>query len=307
MKNRILVVGAIVILVALVAWPLLAQRQAPPRSGMQGALYANAAEAEIVVLTGTVTAVNLATGQGMPSITLHTATGDFAILVGPYRILADSKFEIKPGQSLEVKAFQDPRMTGVYAATELKDTSTGATLVLRDAAGMPPAGGGMGRGRGMGMGPGFGSGIGAGAGSGMGGGMGRGMMRGSDAMQGMRGRGVCPDCAGLNLEGKTTLVGAVQSVTMGAGQGFPSFTLLAADGHVYTVMTGPFWALQQADFAIAASDRLSVTAYPSLQHEGAFVAAEIQNLDTQKIVKLRDENGVPLGMRGRGPMKGVRK
>ena len=279
MRNRIIIIGAVVMLIGLLAWPAPAQRGTMSRNSAQIAAHA-AANAEIVVLTGTVTAVNLAAGQGMPSIILHTASGDFTVMVGPYRLLAESKLEIKVGQSLEVKAFPDPRVNGVYAAVELKDSATGAVAALRNEAGIPAMGG-----RGMGMNG--------------------GMMRGRGPGQGMFGRGACADCADLNLEGKTTLIGVVQSVDIAAGKGSPSFTL-SFGATVCTIITGPYWLLQQADFTIAANDRLSVVAYPSLQHEGTYVAAEIQNLDTQKLIKLRGDNGMPLGMRG-GRMRGIRR
>jgi hypothetical protein len=73
------------------------------------------------------------------------------------------------------------------------------------------------------------------------------------------------------------------------------------------VAAGPFWAMQQADFNLSQGDRLSVGAYPSPQHQNTWVAATIQNLTTQKSIGLRDENGQPLGMRGRGPMNGIRR
>jgi hypothetical protein len=122
----------------------------------------------------------------------------------------------------------------------------------------------------------------------------------------MNGMGACADCANLDLKAKTTLEGTVQTVTIAAGQGFPNFTLQAGS-NTFTIMAGPFWALQQADFKISQGDRLSVEAYPLLQHQNAWVAATIQNITTQKSIRLRDENGQPLGMRGRGPMNGIRR
>ena len=134
-------------------------------------------------------------------------------------------------------------------------------------------------------------------------GMGMGMMRGAGFMQG---RGACPGCPNINLEAKTSLAGIVQSVDMAPGQGFPNFTLLVGD-QVFTVVAGPFWLLQQTNFQISKGDSLSVVAYPSLQHDGAYVAATINNLTTQKTIKLRDENGLPIGTQGASPMRGLRR
>ena len=136
---------------------------------------------------------------------------------------------------------------------------------------------------------------------------GGGMMRGMGGPGGMRnGMGACAACANLDLKAKATLTGTVMSVDMAPGQGFPNFTLQAGDT-TYTVAAGPYWALQQADFKISQGDQLSVDAYPSLQHQNAWVAAVIRNNSTQKSIQLRDENGRPLAMRGRGPMNGIQR
>ncbi len=284
MHNRSLTVGLIILLAGVLASTGMAQTRMHQRAA--GQLPAQAAvNADVVTLTGTVTAVSVAPGKGMPSITLLSNGGEVTIMIGPYRLLMDQKFEIKQNQVLEVKAFQDPRMTSAYVATEIKDTATGVTVVLRDVAGMPHPGRGM-----MGMAP--------------GGTMMRGMGGAGRGL--MRGMGACADCANLDLKAKTTFEGTVQDVTMAAGQGFPNFTLQVGN-NALTIVTGPYWALQQADFQISKGDHLSVVAYPSLQHENAFVAAAIENLTTQKSIKLRDDNGFPLGMQGRGPMRGIRR
>jgi DNA/RNA endonuclease YhcR with UshA esterase domain len=285
MRNRIFAVGLVILLAGVLASAGMAQTRMQQRGAGQLAAQAVDVNSNIVTLVGTVTGVNMAPGQGMPSITLQSNTGEVTVLVGPYRLLADKKFEIKQGQILEVKAFQDPRMPNAFVATELKDSSTGATVNLRSAAGMPQSGrGAMGMMRGGGRMRGMG-----GAGAGM-----------------MNGMGACADGANLDLKAKTMLEGTVQTVDMAAGQGFPSFTLQAGS-NTFTVVAGPFWALQQADFKISQGDRLSVEAYPSLQHQNTWVAAAIQNITTQESIRLRDQNGRPLAMRGRGPMNGIRR
>jgi hypothetical protein len=284
MRNRIFTVGLITLLAGVLASAGMAQTRMQQRGAGQLAAQA-VVNADVVTLVGTVTAVSSAPGQGMPSIKLLSNAGEVTIMIGPYRMLLDQKFEIRQNQALEVKAFQDPRMTNAYVATEIKDTVTGVTVVLRSAAGMPQSGrGAMGMMRGGGMMRGMG-------------GAGRGMMNSM---------GACADCANLDLKAKTTLEGTVQTVNMAAGQGFPNFTLQVGS-NTFTLMAGPFWALQQADFKISQGDRLSVEAYPSLQHQNTWVAATIQNLTTQKSIRLRDENGQPLDMRGRGPMNGLRR
>jgi hypothetical protein len=289
MRNRSFIGGSVVMILAFLAGASTAQSQMLHRGMAQQGMQA-AIQEKIVTLTGTVTAVNLAPGQGMPSITLQeNLLGSITVLVGPYRVLAESKFEIKPAQVLQVKAFPDPRVANAYVATEIRDDK-GAVAVLRSEAGMP-----LNRGGAWGM-------RGTGA-------MGRGMMRSAGPMRGMHGgpgMGDCAICTNLDIKAKKTLAGIVQSVEMGSGLGMPGFTLSVA-GKAVVIIASPFWALQQADFKISAGDSLSVVAYPSLQQEGCYVAAEIINATTQKSIKLRDENGIPLGMRGRGPMQGGRR
>jgi len=279
MSKRLFWGGSAAMALILLAGAALAQGQGPHRGmGTQGSQVP--VQENIVTLAGTVSAANLAPGQGMPSITLQdSARGAVTVLLGPYRLLAESKFEIKVGQVLQVKAFPDSRIANAYVATELRDEA-GAIVVLRNTAGMPLPGGGP---RGM---------RGAGA-------MGRGMMRGAGP-----GMGDCSICANLDLKAGKTLAGIVQSVDLGPGQRLPNFTILA-DGKATTVIASPFWALQQAGFTISAGDSLSVLAYPSLRQEGYYVAAEILNTVTQQSIKLRDENGLPFGARGRGFMHGI--
>ncbi len=282
MRRRILSGIFMVLLTGIVASSGMAQSRMQQRGVNQSTAAAGAVNT--VTLAGTVTAVNMAPGQGMPTISLQSNTGTVTIMVGPYRLLADAQFNIQTGQTLEVKAFPDPRTPNAYVAIELKDTSTGATVTLRSADGMPQSGrGGMGMMRGGGM------------------------MRGMGGGEGMRtAMAACADCANLDLKAKTTLTGTVLAVDMAAGQGNPNFTLQVG-GNSLTVMAGPFWAIQQADFKISQGDQLSVEAYPSLQHQNSWVAAAIQNLSTQKSIQLRDEYGRPLAARGRGPMNGIRR
>lgn len=212
MCRKTFVVGSIVILTVVLALAGMAQSRIQHRGAGQSATHP-AVNADVVTLVGTVTGVSLAPGQGMPSITLLSNAGEVTIMIGPYRLLMDQKFEIKQNQVLEVKAFQDPRMTSAYVATEIKDTATGVTVVLRDLAGMPHPGRGM-----MGMAPG-------GA-----------MMHGMGGAG--RGTGACADCANLDLKAKTTFQGTVQDVTIAAGQGFPNFTLQVGN-NALTIVTGP--------------------------------------------------------------------
>jgi len=104
----------------------------------------------------------------------------------------------------------------------------------------------------------------------------------------------------LNIDpaNRVLLEGIVESVNIGRGQGFPSFTLMQADGRKATVVASPFWALLDANFKIALGDSMSVLAYPSLRYTDTYIAAELKNLTNGTILTLRDANGVPVGGRG---------
>jgi len=298
MRRKSFAVGSIVVLAGLLAVAALAQNGMQHQSTAQRTI-SHINQTDIVNLQGVVTSVNMAPGQGMPSMKLNVGGTEMTIIIGPYRLLADSKFEITPNKEYAVKAFPDPRVANAYVATEILDVAANTSITLRDAAGMPHAGAG-----GMGM---------------MNGRRGMGAMSGGDptqiphamrgmgGMRGMHAMGDCPNCGNLDLKALTPLTGTVQSVSIEAGQGFPNFTLLAGDGKTYTIMAGPYWLLQQNGFTIAANDRLNVTAYPSLNQPGVFAAATIENPATGRIVKLRGEDGMPLVTGGRGPMHAIRK
>jgi hypothetical protein len=176
-------------------------------------------------------------------------------------MLLAQNFQIKQGDRVSVQAIRSPRAENTYAALEVTNLSTGVRTVLRDATGM-----------------GFGAGFGR---RGFGG-------YGSEACL----RGGEPQ---LDLAGKTSFDGKVESVNMGPQQGFPNFTLIRSDGKTVLVVAAPFRALLDAQFKIAVGDNLAVVAYPSKVHENAYVAAEIMNLTNQTSIVLRDENGIPLG------------
>lgn len=282
MKSKIFQVGTVLVIIGLLTLAGLAQNRMQHQGAVQPAVYA--AAQDLVTLTGTVSGVSMAPGQGLPSIVLQTSAGSFTILVGPYRVLADNKFEIRQGQSLDIKAFLDPRLANTYVAMEIKDTATGAVVVLRDAAGMPHAGG-MGTGRQAGAG----RGLMHAAGGAMGG-----------AMHGNQNAGICPhNPANVDLKARTVLKGTAASVNMAPGQDYPTFTLNTTGGTV-TITACPYHALLQAGFTISTGDLMSVSAYPFTDASGTYLAAELNNLTTHRSIKLRDDNGLPLNTQGNG-------
>lgn len=218
----------------------------------------------IVTLEGNVVSIQMAPGQGTPSFTLLTGGKEVSVVLGPYRMLADKKLDIVAGSRVSVQAIQSLRLENAFAAIQIANLDTGSTLVLRDANGMPNwAGGKFGRNGGFGC-------------------------DGTGQPQ-------------LDLSAKAVLEGTVESVNMGLGQGFPNFTLSLADGKTATIISGPFRLLWDAGFKIAIGDQMSVTAYPSLLHEGMYIAAELNNRSTAASLTLRDAQGMPLAGTHAGP------
>ena len=90
--------------------------------------------ASIVIITGIVTKVNLATGVQNPSIVIDGKTIELA----PVWWMIERGMEIKEGDNLEVKAAPclDPNKPWLYAI-EVNNITTGTTLTLRDDSGLP--------------------------------------------------------------------------------------------------------------------------------------------------------------------------
>ena len=222
-----------------------------------------ATPASIVDLQGVVESITMGFGQGTPSFLLSVAGGgSVTVYVGSYRVWTETNFELKTGMSVTVRAFQSAVHPDGFTATEIKDNTSGATVQL-----LNPAAGAPGWGR----------------------------RRAAD-------QGGAP-CGGagpqLNLAAKTSFDGIVADVNMSRGQGFPTFTLDTTEGKV-TIVASPYRVLADADFVIKAGDKMSVLAFPSTRYEGAYVASELKNLTTGKVLVLRDDQGFPLGVPGQG-------
>jgi hypothetical protein len=234
------------------------------QGGNQNRLRAQAATpASIVDLQGVVESITMGFGQGTPSFSLSVpGRGSVTVCVGSYRAWTETNFELKTGMSITVRAFQSTTHPDGFVATEIKDNASGATVQLLNPAGGVP---GWGRGRAAGQGG--------------------------------------PLCGGagpqMNLAAKTSFDGTVADVKMSNGQGFPTFTLDTAEGKV-TIVASPYRLLADAGFVIKAGDKMSALAFPSIRYEGVYVASELKNLTTGKVLVLRDDQGFPLGVPGQG-------
>lgn len=101
-----------------------------------------------------------------------------------------------------------------------------------------------------------------------------------------------------------TLDGVVESVTMCVSQEFPAITLGLAGGTSATVLTGPYYFLEDHDFRIRVGDHMTVEAFLSLWHENVYVAVALTNVTLGETMVLRDETGHPLWTAQGGPGSG---
>jgi len=232
-----------------------------------GSMTQAAVSATLVDLQGVVDSITMGFGQGAPSFALSIpGRGLVTVYVGPYRAWAETNFELKIGMPVTVRAFQSAPHPDGFVAAEIKDNASGAAVQL-----LGPGGRGPGWRRAYAGGPGG------------------------------------PPCGGAGAQidpaAKTSLEGAVIDVNMGYGQGFPTFTLRTGEGDI-TIVASPYRVLVDAGFAINAGDKMSVLAFPSKRYEGAYVAAELKNLTTGKVIVLRDDQGFPIGVPARGSGRG---
>jgi hypothetical protein len=100
--------------------------------------------AQLATFTGTVSSFVGGPGAGRPTLVLTTSGGDKTFLVAPYRAVMDAGFTFVQGASLTLTAA--PNVNQEWVVVTLKDNTTGAELVLRDAqTGLPIGEGRRGR------------------------------------------------------------------------------------------------------------------------------------------------------------------
>ncbi len=150
---------ALLFLLALSAIPLAAQRRmgagmgCPMANRWQAASPAPVAANPVVDITGTVSQIQIAPGQGAPYLTVKHGTESTKVFLGPVHYLIAENFNPKAGDEVEIKGYKQAADSVI--AIQVNLTREKQTLKLRDANGRPLWRGGPGRGgRGrMGGGP----------------------------------------------------------------------------------------------------------------------------------------------------------
>lgn len=89
--------------------------------------------------------------------------------------------------------------------------------------------------------------------------------------------------------------GAVESVSLGIGQGSPS--IIVNGMHL---ILGPYFYLENAGFECEEGDEVTALVFESLVYENTWVVVEIYNSNKETSIVLRDESGNPLWTRN-GP------
>ncbi len=95
-----------------------------------------------IVLEGVVDGISMGRGMGTPSFTMVANGKKVVIVTSPYRALLDANYKISIGDSMSVTAYPFRELQDTFAAADLKNLTTGADLILRDANGVPLMAGG---------------------------------------------------------------------------------------------------------------------------------------------------------------------
>jgi hypothetical protein len=230
---------------------------------------------------GTVTAVSLEAGIGLPAFFLGTSDGSsLRVHLGPYWYLVSQNFSVAVGDAVSATVADCPKTpdTGDATAFAVDDLTSGASIILRNELGVPVWKAGR-------KGNGNGSGNGNGNGGQMGGGQGHGGGHSNGCRHGGYGVGGTVDLATLvELEGMAAAVG------LGLGTHHNAITF-SAGGTDYALGLGPLWYMAQQGFAVTAGDTLRVK---MAQCSKGWTAFEVANLTTGQTLLLRDDQGVPL-------------
>jgi hypothetical protein len=99
-----------------------------------GAGFAQPAASAKIDLKGSIEKVQVARGQGMPSLYVKTGSGTVRVILGSFRYLIEQDFNPKAGAEIHVKGF---KVNDDVMAITVSLPSEGKTLKLRDEEGRP--------------------------------------------------------------------------------------------------------------------------------------------------------------------------
>lgn len=95
---------------------------------------------------------------------------------------------------------------------------------------------------------------------------------------------------------QSVITGTVVSFTATAGVGMPS--LVVNHGTETTFVLGPFWFLQNAQFAAATGDSVELTVLGCTECPSGYAVVSVKNLTNGSAVTLRNSAGLPLWQQG---------
>jgi hypothetical protein len=260
-------------------------------------------------VSGTVTAVSIGSGSGMPMLTVDDVVlGLVDVALGPIWFLQEAGFSAEIGDSVDLLAYPCTTCAATAVAAWVENLTNGTSVDLRDEDGRPfwtqrmfhrsgsarpgqgggsggQTGGGQSGGQGGGSGTGNGSGTGTGEPGGSGNGTGSGPANGS----------------GLDMSQLATVRGDVVDLTGHAGEGQPVLTL-DVDGRTIAIVVSPYQPILAAGLVIEPGLTLTVTFAPTdCDEDPQNVAISIVDDATGVLIQLRDpETGFPMAGGGSG-------
>lgn len=267
---RLLVVVFMTILAAL---PLAAQgyRGGAPHAGTS----AISNPPVIAILSGTVQNVDFQYGMGYPNFELKTNDGlTYVIFVGPLRYLDDNDFELQAGDEVKAGIFPDPQNNNSWVAAVLDNLSTGQSLTLRDASGLPLWIRRSSSGH-----------------SGLGGGLAKGAGSGQSMHQGQGPGALRSGPPSIDLTTLETYVGRVTKVNIVAGDPHPSVEVSLQSGNTAVFCLGPWRYLDQIGFAVNVGDSVVIKAADCSQDTDEYVVCSI-TIGGQTWI-MRNDDGTP--------------
>jgi len=250
-------------------------------------------------VSGTVAAVSVGSGSGMPMLTVDDAVlGPVDVALGPIWVLQEAEFSVEVGDSVDLLAYPCASCAASAVAAWVENLTNGTSVDLRDEDGSPlwtqrmsSRSGSTRPGQGGGSGGQTGGGQGGGQGGGSGGGTGTGQPGGSG-----NGTGSGPaNGSGLDMSQIATATGNVVDFTGFAGSGQPVLTL-DANGQSIEIVLSPYQPILAAGLVIEPGDTLTVAFAPTDCDEAPQnVAISILDDATGILVQLRDpETGFPM-------------